>query len=532
MHESANDGPATDTPLPKVVADDAAKLSACRKALRVAEVHYRRLFETAQDGILFLNAETARIEDVNPYLLAMLGYTHEEFVGKQLWEIDAFKGTALNPDAFSELQKTRYLRYDDFPLQTKDGREVDIEFVGKIYDCDGDDVVQCDISDITKRHLAESDLRATVRLLKMLSASNTALVNGKSKQALLAEYCRIAVETGSYRMAWIGFADTGPDKRVLPMVHFGHEDGYLALAEITWAEAEHGSCPTSRAIRTGQVQVVEDISTEPAMAPWRAEALKRGYQSSIALPFRYSQEIMACLTIYGTTPAAWAAPERELLQEIAADLAFGITTLRTANAKKQFEEDMRLSLEMTIRVIVGTIDQRDAYTSGHQQRVAHLSSHIAGELGLSAERIRGLHLAAMIHDLGKIGIPAEILAKPGRLSAMEHGLVRDHVNIGFKIIKDIPFPWPIAKIIQQHHERVDGSGYPHGLAGDAILLESKILAVADVVETMASHRPYRAALGIEAALDEIMAQSGIAFDSEVVEACLRLFRDRGYEIEA
>jgi len=137
----------------------------------------------------------------------------------------------------------------------------------------------------------------------------------------------------------------------------------------------------------------------------------------------------------------------------------------------------------------------------------------------------------MIHDLGKIGIPSELLAKPKVLSAMELGLIKEHVNIGFNILKDIAFPWPIAQIIRQHHERMDGSGYPLGLKGDALLLESKILAVADEVEAIASHRPYRAALGVEAALAEIAAHRGTLFDADVVDACLCLFREKGYKIE-
>ncbi len=150
---------------------------------------------------------------------------------------------------------------------------------------------------------------------------------------------------------------------------------------------------------------------------------------------------------------------------------------------------------------------------------------------MPADRVRGLHLAATIHDLGKISIPAEILAKPRRLSAMEFGLIKEHPSIGFEILKKVVFPWPIATIIRQHHERIDGSGYPLGLTEEAILLESKILAVADVVEAMASHRPYRSALGLEAALDEIAAHRGITFDASVVDACLRVLRDQGHDID-
>lgn len=532
MNELEKENFPTDIHSPKVVANNDASLPASNKALQLSEKRYRRVFETSQDGILLLNAETAQIEDVNPFLIELLGYSYDEFLGKKIWEIGAFKDAALNKEAFVELQATRYIRYDDLPLETKDGRLISVEFVSNVYDFEGSNVIQCDIRDNTKRHRAEVALRATSRALQMLSESNVALLHEKNEKNLLIEYCRIAVETGGYRMAWIGLADSGPDKRVNVVARYGHDDGYLDTLQISWAETENGMYTTGQAIRSGQVQCSNDISIDPAMTPWRVEALKRGYKSSISLPFQFADGMVACLTIYGAMRENWSAPERELLQEIAADLAFGIAALRTTIAKMQYQESLRISLEQTIHVIANTIDERDAYTAGHQRQVANLSSRIAVELGLSADRIHGLHLAAMIHDLGKIGIPSELLAKPKLLSAMELGLVKEHVNIGFNILKDIAFPWPIAQIIRQHHERIDGSGYPLGLTGDELLPESKILAVADEVEAIASHRPYRAALGVEAALAEITAHRGTLFDTAVVDACLCLFREKGYKIEA
>ncbi|MBK5962967.1 PAS sensor protein [Thiocystis minor] len=500
-------------------------------ALRLSEARYRRLFETAQDGILLLNADTAQIEDVNPFLINMLGYSYDEFLGKKLWEIGAFKDTALSIDMFIELKATRYIRYDNLPLERKDGRRVSVEYVSNIYDCAGTDVIQCNVRDNTTRHLAEIALSATSRALKMLSESNLALLSSTTEPILLAEYCRIAVETGGYRMACIALADTGPDQCIQTIALYGQEDGYLAVGPLTWAATEQGDGPIGRAIRSGQVQFSEDIATDPVMTLWRAEALQRGYHSVIAVPFSLPSGMMACLVLYGEKRDVWSAPERKLLQEMAADLAFGIAALRTAAAKVQYEQNLQVSLEQTIQVIADTIEERDAYTAGHQRRVASLCTHIAGELGLPADRIRGLHLAATIHDLGKISVPAEILAKPRRLSAMEFGLVKEHPTIGFEILKKVTFPWPIATIIHQHHERLDGSGYPLGLTGEALLLESKILAVADVVEAMALHRPYRSALGLEAALDEITTHRGLTFDASVVDACLRVFRDQGYHLE-
>ena len=182
--------------------------------------------------------------------------------------------------------------------------------------------------------------------------------------------------------------------------------------------------------------------------------------------------------------------------------------------------------------MASVIESRDPYTAGHQRRVAELAQAMASEMRLPTHQIEGLRMAATIHDLGKIAVPAEILNKPMKLSKFELELIRNHPQAGFDILKGIAFPWPIARMILEHHEKMDGSGYPHGLAGENTLLDSRIITVADVVEAMASHRPYRPALGINAALEEIGKNKGLLYDADVVAACLALFRGKGFCFEA
>ena len=191
---------------------------------------------------------------------------------------------------------------------------------------------------------------------------------------------------------------------------------------------------------------------------------------------------------------------------------------------------LRKSLEATIQALALTAEARDPYTAGHQRRVADLSRAIAQKMGLPPDQVDGIRMAGSIHDLGKIYIPFEILNKPGKIRANEFELIKSHPQVGYDILKTIDFPWPVAQIELQHHERLDGSGYPFGLKGDEILLESRILAVADVVESMSSHRPYRPALGIEKALAEIKAGRGTTFDVRVVDACMALFEEDGYTL--
>ncbi len=196
-------------------------------------------------------------------------------------------------------------------------------------------------------------------------------------------------------------------------------------------------------------------------------------------------------------------------------------------AKETLEQSvtrLRRAMDGIIQAMIIAAELRDPYTAGHQRRVTQLACAIAHEMGLPEERVEGLRMAGLIHDVGKMHVPAEILSRPRRLSSLEFGLIRAHPEVGHEILKSIEFPWPIADIIAQHHERMDGSGYPHGLVSEDTLVEARILAVADVVEAMSSHRPYRPALGTEAALEEIATHQGILYDPEIVEACLRLFR--------
>ena len=214
------------------------------------------------------------------------------------------------------------------------------------------------------------------------------------------------------------------------------------------------------------------------------------------------------------------------------DMVEDITDRKRAEKElQQTLESLRNAIGTTIRVMVSAVETRDPYTAGHQIRSADLARAIATEMGLSQDKIYGIRMAGSIHDIGKLSIPAEILSKPTRLTTLEFSLIQEHPLKGYEMLKDVESPWPLAQIVYQHHELVNGSGYPRNLKGDDILIEARILAVADVVESMASHRPYRPALGIEAALEEIETNRGILYDNAVADACLRLLREKGFHLE-
>ena len=383
-------------------------------------------------------------------------------------------------------------------------------------------------TDITERKRQEVALQQINRALNTIRASNQALLHATDEGRLLQSMCDVAVKVGAYRAALVGYAQDDADKSVLPVAHQGFEPGEVDTLKISWADVERGQGPTGRAIRTGQTQVVHHLATDPSCAPWCMHAMKFGGKSSIALPLRSNGKTFGCLTIYAVEEEVFTPETASLLEEMAGDLAFGIMALRLREAHREHEQRLQKNMLQTVKAIAGIVEVRDPYTSGHQVRVAELACEIARQMGLTADEQQAINLAGLVHDLGKVSIPAEILSKPGRLNEIEYGLIKIHPQVGYDILKGVDFSWPIAQMVWQHHERLDGSGYPHGLKGEEILLGARILSVADIVEAMSSHRPYRPGLGMEAALEEIERGRGMHYDAQVVDACIALFKEHGY----
>lgn len=381
------------------------------------------------------------------------------------------------------------------------------------------------VQDITEQKAAERELRNVNRALHTLSRCNEVLVHANDEDELLNDICRTVIEAGGYRLAWVGYAEQDRERSVRPVAWSGYEDGYMQCLKVCWADTDRGRGPTGTSIRENRTVIVRDVHADPGFQPWRDDAVRRGYHSVIALPLRHAGQAFGCLAIYSREIDRFDDEEVYLLEEMAEDLGYGIQSLRIKAAhEKSVERERRLLLE-TIGAMALTIEKRDPYTAGHQKRVAELASAIAGELGYDEQQIEGLRLAAMVHDIGKIYVPAEILNRPGRLTLPEFEVIKTHVDVGYDILKTVDFPWPVAEIVRQHHERLDGTGYPRGLRGRNILPEARILAVADVVESIQSHRPYRPALGMEVALEEIESHKGSRYDPDVVDACLRLFQE-------
>ncbi len=287
-----------------------------------------------------------------------------------------------------------------------------------------------------------------------------------------------------------------------------------------------GICLCGRAASTGKTQYANYIDE-------RHDIILKGVSphGHLCVPIKKDNKVLGIINICLKEGHRRDKKEEELLEYVAKTIASILELkqaekeLRLCEIKRESYEKLRDALTKTIEAMALTVELRDPYTAGHQRRVTKLAQLIGKEIGLPQEKIDGLFLAASIHDIGKIYVPAEILSKPGKINNIEFELIKIHSQVGYDILKGIEFPWPIAKIVMQHHERIDGSGYPQGLLGNDILIESRIISIADVVEAMSSHRPYRPSLGINMALEEILKNKGRLYDPDVVDACVKVVKE-------
>jgi HD-GYP domain-containing protein (c-di-GMP phosphodiesterase class II) len=266
------------------------------------------------------------------------------------------------------------------------------------------------------------------------------------------------------------------------------------------------------------VVIEPDLEAEPSSVAGRARATAFGFRSSASLPMTIDGKLDGVLTVYAAERGSFDDHAREVLEELTRTLGFGVERLRD-------RADLHQAFVSSIDLVAAVVESRDPYTAGHQALVAELARAIGTELGLDEHRLDGLAFAARIHDVGKIGVPIDILCRPGILTPEELAVVRRHATIGWEIAGHFTWPWPVADIVHQHHEQFDGSGYPQGLRGEEILLESRIVSVADCYQAIASRRPYRDALGEDVAYRTIVDGSGTRFDPDVVDAFVRVIAD-------
>ncbi|MCK9195563.1 MAG: PAS domain S-box protein [Syntrophales bacterium] len=441
--------------------------------LRDTETRYRMLFEHSPDGILIVDPTTARPLEFNETAHRQLGYSREEFSGLSIFDLEV----AETPEETrSHITQVISARRADFETRqrTRQGEIRNVHVSAQIIEILGCPVYHCVWRDITDRKRAEEKYEMLFREMLDGFALHDIICDGEGRPT---DYRFLAINPAFERMTGLR-AEEIVGRTVLEV---------LPSTEQHWIETY------------GKVA----LTGKPAFFDSYAAELKKHFEITA---FRPALNQFACIFVDITDRKR---AEEELQQTL---------------------DSLRKAVSTTIQVMVSAIEVRDPYTAGHQTRVAKLAQAIAAEMGFPQEKIDGVRLAGSIHDIGKLSVPAEILSKPTKLTKIEFSLIQEHVQRGFEILKDVESPWPLAEIVLQHHERKDGSGYPRNLKGDEIMMEARILSVADVTESMASHRPYRAGLGIDAALEEIENNRGILYDAEVVDTCLRLFRERGFQL--
>ncbi len=665
-------------------------------ALKESESRYRRLFEDAPEAIWIHDGNL--LMEVNPAAAALLGYERpEELVGVSvLGLVHPQDRERVRTRIQTALQTASVLPARDFRMLHREGRTIYAEITASPCDYHGRKALQVFLRDTTERRLAEIELRKANRALKLISECNEVLVRATDETSLLNEICRNIVVVGGYRLAWVGYREQDQAKSIRPVAQAGFEEGYLETLKLTWEDADRGRGPSGESIRSRQPVACRNIQNDPKFTPWRGEALRRGYMSSIALPMIHGDETLGMLAIYASEPDAFGEDEVALLFELANDLTYGIITIRARAARaaaeialqQQFEHlnalntinivvmgslnlrlTLRLSLEQIIRQIhvdaadvmllnphthilepgesVGfrvtdvmklasvhigegiagkvalertaifvarldeqdenapfiaaenfvsyygiplvvkgqllgvleifhrtplnpntdwvnllesfarqaaisidnavlfdnlqrskidlemaydttlegwsrALDLRDKETEGHTLRVTEMSMRLAKAVGMSENEIIQVRRGALLHDIGKMGVPDAILLKPDGLTPEEWVVMRKHPVYAYELLYPIKYLRPAVDIPYCHHEKWDGSGYPRGLKGEQIPLSARLFAIVDVWDALCSDRPYRPGLPVEEVYHHILNETGRAFDPKIVEAFLNL----------
>lgn len=475
-----------------------------RAALESARRRYVAAIDSTLDGYAAVGTSGTFIE-VNDAMCSLTGYAREELLRLGLADVQAGMSGESFAACFSSVTTNGRARFE-CRWRRKDASLIDVEVVATSYLRDGVEMFVF-VHDITARKHTEEELRRHVQEAE------------RARGALLS-----VLE--DQREAQVSLRES--EERFRGMLEqniaaiFMVEGGRVTFANRRAGEIL-GRSP-SELMGRGMLDLVVKADRRKLVAMMRR--LVSGKSKA-------GEETFGALRQDGTVAEIGAHAVLATLQGKPAIL--GIAQDIGERRKAQEEIDRYIarlegSMLATLEAVSLMVELRDPYTSGHERRVGDLAAAIGGELGLGEHVVKGLRLTGHVHDIGKISAPAEILAKPGILTTGEFQLIKTHCQSGYDVLKRVDFPWPVAEVILQHHERMDGSGYPRGLKGDDILLESRIISVADVVEAMANHRPYRAGLGLEAALAEIERGAGVLYDAGVCAACLTLFRERGYEL--
>jgi PAS domain S-box-containing protein/putative nucleotidyltransferase with HDIG domain len=497
------------------------------EALRKSEINLVAIMNASTESIFLMDLEGGLLA-ANESLAKHLGTDLETLLRGNFYEFltpDVAQNQKLHVKQVIKSGKPLYFEDESF------GRTILNSFY-PIFDSKGQIIRLAVIGmEITERKKMEERERHFKQVLLAIRNVNQLIVQETDPERLIDQACQILTETLGYYNAWIVLFDE--DKKVISIKAYGFIDGYN-LFEEQLKQGKYPLCIKKAFQEKGTIVIDNASDSCPDCPLYSGHVGRAGLSSRI----QHGDKLYGMLTV--SIPREYVNLEEtsKLFIELAGNLGLALYKISLEKERKKTEEELKLSyqklqkaIKSTIQAIALILEKRDPYTAGHQKRMTKLACAIAEEISLSPDKIERLYIAGIIHDIGKINVPTEILSKPGRLSEIEFSLIQTHPQVGSDILKEMELPGEVSSIVLQHHERMDGSGYPSGLSGEAILLEARILAVADVVEAMASNRPYRPALGLDKALEEITKNKAKLYDPEVVDVCLKLFKEKRFKFE-
>jgi PAS domain S-box-containing protein/putative nucleotidyltransferase with HDIG domain len=486
------------------------------QALKDSELRYRRLFEAAQDGILILDAKTGMIEDVNPYLINMLGYSRAEFIKKKLWQVGAFRDIEASQDAFQALQENEYIRYDDLPLKTKGGKLIQVEFVSNVYWVGDEKVIQCNIRDITERKRAEERVQRQLEHLTALSAIDRVIAANFDLPLSLAEIlAHVATEL------CVDAADILILNANSQMLEHGAECGFHTKGTRK-TPVRLGASYAGRVALERQLIQIPNLKDEPNSSFLTTLLSDESFVCYYGIPLIAKGQVKGVLEVFHRAALHPDAEWLDFLNALAGQAALAIENVMLFESLQRSNSELAIAYDATIEGWSRALDLRDQETEWHTQRVTAMTVKLARAIGLSETELVQVRWGALLHDIGKMGVPDGILYKPGPLTDVEWLAMKKHPCLAYEFLAPIRYLRLALDIPYCHHEKWDGSGYPHGLKGTQIPLFARIFAVVDVWDALNSDRPYRAAWTEEKVREHICTSSGKHFDPQVVDVFLQI----------
>jgi putative nucleotidyltransferase with HDIG domain len=509
------------------------KSTSIKKLQRCCE-EWRDIFDAIRDPV-FSHDDKFRIIRANQAYAELAGMPIKKIIGMLYWKVFPIRVGPL-PEC-QEVQDSDFVIHDNPPNIIANNRifrsrTFDVQRKGE----DNRHFVHI-LEEITEKGIVEQEKRKVDRAFQAISNAISRIIYADKETALFKDICRILVDIGEYQLAWIGVLEDDT-KRIRIAAKYGRTGSYLKGKSFHISDADSGN-PCGKSIKTAQPVLAQHLVNNQE-THWARCAVNEGFDSLMSLPMTDSQgNVFAVINLLSSYSDQFGKEEQSLLNNLTKALSYGIMTLRVRKDWLRLHEESLSYLEntqrmfdQTIKTVARMVEVRDPYTADHEERVAQLAVAIGQEMGESQEHLKWIHTGGLLHDIGKIQIPAEILSKPGKISSNEFNLIKEHPSIGYNLVEGIEFSSSITDIIAQHHERLDGSGYPHGLKGDQINPLAQILTVADVVEAISTHRPYRASLGIDFALDQIKKNRGVWYAPKAVDSCVKIFKKGRFEFKS